>query len=98
MRYTEPLKFFEQLASVLILIPAGFAKFLFAEHEGDVLSTMLLITFGNRVTYLYRGVSNHKRNLMDGEAVKTIGAQTIFFLDDVTDASKMVRQRGGALS
>ena len=126
----EPLKFFEQLASVLV--PAGSAKFLFAEHEGDLLSAMLLITFGHRATYLYGGVSNHKRNLMGGyalqwaaiqaarasgcksydlygfntfrapdhrygrfsqfksrfggEAVRTIGAQDYFFLDDVTDA------------
>jgi lipid II:glycine glycyltransferase (peptidoglycan interpeptide bridge formation enzyme) len=126
----EPLKFFEQLASVLV--PAGCAKFLFAEHEGDLLSAMLLITFGHRATYLYGGVSNQKRSLMGGyalqwaailaaqasgcksydlygfnifrapdhrygrfsqfksrfggEAVRTIGAQDYFFLDDVTDA------------
>ncbi len=60
----EPLKFFEQLSSTLV--SAGLAKFLFAEHEGDLLGAMLLITFGHRATYLYGGVSNYKRNLMGG--------------------------------
>jgi peptidoglycan pentaglycine glycine transferase (the first glycine) len=69
----EPLKFFEQLASVLV--PAGLAKFLFAQHEDDVLSAMLLITFGNRATYLYGGVSNHKRNLMGGYALQWTAIQ-----------------------
>jgi len=69
----EPLKFFEQLASVLV--SAGLAKFLFAEHEGDLLSAMLLITFGNRATYLYGGVSNYKRNLMGGYALQWAAIQ-----------------------
>ncbi|MDR3616138.1 MAG: peptidoglycan bridge formation glycyltransferase FemA/FemB family protein [Candidatus Obscuribacterales bacterium] len=69
----EPLKFFEQLASVLV--PAGLAKFLFTEHEGDLLSAMLLITFGNRATYIYGGVSNKKRNLMGGYALQWAAIQ-----------------------
>ncbi len=64
----EPLSFFENLASVLS--PAGYARFLFSEHEGETLGALLLLTFGNRATYLYGGISNQKRNLMSGYALQ----------------------------
>jgi peptidoglycan pentaglycine glycine transferase (the first glycine) len=64
----EPLSFFEHLAAVLC--PTGYARFLFSKHEGDTLGALLLITYGNRATYLYGGISNKKRNLMSGYALQ----------------------------
>ncbi len=60
----EPHQFFEHLADVLV--PEAKATFLFAEHESDTLGTLLLVTYGNRATYLYGGITNWKRNLMGG--------------------------------
>jgi peptidoglycan pentaglycine glycine transferase (the first glycine) len=126
----ESRQFFEHIADVLV--PAGCAQFIFAKHDGDVLGALLLITYGDRATYLYGGVTNQKRNLMGGyalqwaamkaakqagcttydfygfnpfrapeheysrfsqfksqfggTAVRTIGAQDYFFMDNVTDA------------
>jgi peptidoglycan pentaglycine glycine transferase (the first glycine) len=60
----EPLAFFEHLAQVLM--PSGKARFLFAEEDGDTLGALLLITHGQRATYLYGGISDLKRNLMGG--------------------------------
>ena len=64
----EPISFFEHLTAVLS--PAGHARFLFSEHEGDRLGTALLINYGQRATYLYGGISNQKRNLMSGYALQ----------------------------
>jgi peptidoglycan pentaglycine glycine transferase (the first glycine) len=64
----EPLKFFEHMASVLL--PSGHARFLFAEHDGDTLGTLMLMTYGNRATYLYGGITNQKRNVMGGYALQ----------------------------
>lgn len=64
----EPYSFFAQLASELC--PTGCARFLFAEHDGDTLGTLLLMTYGNRGTYLYGGITNNKRNLMGGYALQ----------------------------
>jgi lipid II:glycine glycyltransferase (peptidoglycan interpeptide bridge formation enzyme) len=64
----EPLQFFEHLASVLV--PSGHAKFLFAEHNGETLGTLLLMTYGRRATYLYGGITNRKRNVMGGYALQ----------------------------
>jgi hypothetical protein len=64
----EPLKFFEHMASVLV--PSGHAQFLFAEHDGDTLGTLMLMTYGNRATYLYGGITNRKRNVMGGYALQ----------------------------
>jgi peptidoglycan pentaglycine glycine transferase (the first glycine) len=126
----ESRQFFEHIVDVLV--PAGCAKFVFAEHDSDVLGALLLITYGDRATYLYGGVTNNKRNFMGGyalqwaamkaakqagcttydfygfnpfrapgheysrfsqfksqfggTAVRTIGAQDYFFMDNVTDA------------
>jgi lipid II:glycine glycyltransferase (peptidoglycan interpeptide bridge formation enzyme) len=64
----EPKTFFLHLANNLL--PSSHARFLFAEHEGDTLGTLLLITYGKRATYLYGGISNNKRNLMGGYALQ----------------------------
>lgn len=69
----EPKSFFIGLAQTLG--PAGICHFLFAEHENDILAALLLITYGGRATYLYGGVSNHKRNLMAGYAVQWAAIQ-----------------------
>ena len=81
----EPKSFFENLAQVLC--PAGMANFFFTEHDGDTLGTLLLITYGSQATYLYGGITNHKRNLMGGyalqwaaiNAAKEIGCKTYDF-------------------
>jgi peptidoglycan pentaglycine glycine transferase (the first glycine) len=64
----EPLQFFRDLVETLC--PAGHARMLFAEHEGDVLGALLLVTCGTRATYLYGGIANTKRNLMGGYALQ----------------------------
>ena len=69
----EPLSFFEHLADVLC--PAGHADFFFSEHEGDTPGTLLLITYGQRATYLYGGITNTKRNLMGGYALQWAAIQ-----------------------
>ncbi len=63
----EPLPYFESLIETLA---PHTAKLLFAEHEGEVLGTLLLITYGVRGTYLYGGITNEKRNLMGGYALQ----------------------------
>jgi lipid II:glycine glycyltransferase (peptidoglycan interpeptide bridge formation enzyme) len=64
----EPYGFFENMAE--ILCQRGCARFLFAEHEGDTLGTLMLITYGKRATYLYGGIADKKRNLMGGYALQ----------------------------
>lgn len=64
----EPQSFFETLAAVLCA--SGHATFLLAHHEGDLLGALLLITYGDRATYLYGGVTNEKRNFMGGYALQ----------------------------
>jgi lipid II:glycine glycyltransferase (peptidoglycan interpeptide bridge formation enzyme) len=64
----EPQSFFEHLAAVMC--PAGSARFLFSKHEGETLGALLLMTYGNRATYLYGGISNKKRNFMSGYALQ----------------------------
>lgn len=65
---SEPLSHFAALTETLC--PAGLARVFFAEHEGDTLGALLMITFGNRATYLYGGTTNTKRNLMGGYALQ----------------------------
>ena len=69
----EPKSFFEHLASVLC--PAEHATFFFAEHENDTTGALLLITYGQRATYLYGGITNNKRNLMGGYALQWAAMQ-----------------------
>jgi peptidoglycan pentaglycine glycine transferase (the first glycine) len=66
--FVEPRSFFAALAEALC--PPGLARFLFAEHEGETLAAMLLVTYGTRATYLYGGVANQKRHLMAGYALQ----------------------------
>jgi peptidoglycan pentaglycine glycine transferase (the first glycine) len=46
------------------------AVLLLAEHEGDLLSGMLLTMFNGEATYLFGGSSSHKRNLMAGHLIQ----------------------------
>lgn len=64
----EPLSFFARLTESLST--TGMAKMLFAEHDGETIGALLLITYGIRATYLYGGISNNKRNLMAGYALQ----------------------------
>lgn len=64
----EPFKFFTTLWDSLA--PTGLVKLLFAEHEGEILGALMLITYGPRATYLYGGITNKKRNLMAGYALQ----------------------------
>jgi peptidoglycan pentaglycine glycine transferase (the first glycine) len=66
--FLEPYIFFEALAETLF--SSGTAQLFFAEHEGDPLGALLLITYGKRATYLYGGISNAKRNMMAGYALQ----------------------------
>jgi lipid II:glycine glycyltransferase (peptidoglycan interpeptide bridge formation enzyme) len=62
--FIEPLPFFVSLFAELG--PPQIARLLFAEHAGDTLGALLLITYGGRATYLYGGSVNQKRSLMAG--------------------------------
>ena len=64
----EPVSFFIELANTLI--PTGLLQLFVAEHEKEILGTLMLITFGTRATYLYGGIINEKRNLMAGYALQ----------------------------
>jgi len=64
----EPAPFFSDLAETLC--PAGLARLLFAQHEGETLGALLLLTYGGRATYLYGGIGNTKRELMAGYALQ----------------------------
>jgi len=64
----EPYGFFENLVGVLC--DRGCLRIFFAEHEGDTLGTLILITYGSRATYLYGGIGDTKRNLMGGYALQ----------------------------
>lgn len=63
----EPLSYFELMHESL---PHPMLRLFFAEHEGQLLGTLLLITYGKRATYLYGGITNKKRNLMAGYALQ----------------------------
>lgn len=64
----ESFSFFIDLAESLC--SAGLGRFIFAEHEQEPLAAMFLVTYGERATFLYGGISNHKRNLMAGYALQ----------------------------
>ncbi|NTW01019.1 MAG: peptidoglycan bridge formation glycyltransferase FemA/FemB family protein, partial [Oscillochloris sp.] len=66
--FIEPLAFFADL--IAELGPPGIARLFFAKHASDILGALLLITYGQRATYLYGGVANQKRNLMAGYALQ----------------------------
>ena len=66
--YLEPESFFARLLK--IVGPTGMLKLFVAEHEGDNLGCLLLVTHGDKATYLYGGISNIKRQLMPGYALQ----------------------------
>ncbi|KAB8140196.1 aminoacyltransferase [Chloroflexia bacterium SDU3-3] len=72
--FIEPYHFFADLCAALM--PAGHARLLLAEHGGDLLGAMLLITYGQRATYLYGGVTNAKRQMMGGYALQWAAIQS----------------------
>jgi lipid II:glycine glycyltransferase (peptidoglycan interpeptide bridge formation enzyme) len=53
----------------------GLRSFSFAEHAGDTLGALLLVTYGERATFLYGGITNTKRNLMGGYALQWAALQ-----------------------
>lgn len=65
---SEPLSYFIGLLNSLC--EPQLAKVFFAEHEGDVLGALLLLSYGTRSTYLYGGTTDCKRNLMGGYALQ----------------------------
>ena len=80
--FLEPKAFFVDLIETYPHL-----SILLAEHEGDVIGVLMTIRCGPRVTYLYGGVGNLKRNLMAGYllqwqaicAARTAGATTYDF-------------------
>lgn len=66
--FVEPLPFFAALAEELC--PAGIARFLFAEYAGETVGALLLVTYGDRATYLYGGIGNRQRHCMVGYALQ----------------------------
>ncbi|MBX9876887.1 MAG: peptidoglycan bridge formation glycyltransferase FemA/FemB family protein [Candidatus Obscuribacterales bacterium] len=64
----EPFKFFTTLWDSLAA--TGMVKLLFAEYEGETLGALMLVSYGQRSTYLYGGITNKKRNLMAGYALQ----------------------------
>lgn len=64
----EPLSYF--MALLETLSPPGLVKVFFAEHDGEVLGSLLMMIFGDRATYLYGGTTDVKRNLMGGYALQ----------------------------
>ncbi|MBX9771546.1 MAG: peptidoglycan bridge formation glycyltransferase FemA/FemB family protein [Candidatus Obscuribacterales bacterium] len=61
--FVEPHSFFSQLLESL---SPDILKCFQAEYDGEILGAILVTTFGQRATYLYGGISSHKRNLMAG--------------------------------
>jgi peptidoglycan pentaglycine glycine transferase (the first glycine) len=43
---------------------AGRGNLFFAVHEGTLLASIYVYTFGNKCWYIHGGLSNEKRNLM----------------------------------
>lgn len=64
----EPLSFFRNLFDTLC--PSGLARIFFAEHEGDILGALFMVTYGGRSTYLYGGTTDTKRNYMGGYSLQ----------------------------
>ena len=68
--YLEPRSFFETLLNELGNARDQALRLFVAEHDGDLLGALLMVIEGRRATYLYGGISNHKRNLMSGYALQ----------------------------
>jgi len=81
------------------LLENSACKLLTAEHDGQILSTIILYSFGNTCTYLYGASSNEKRNLMPNyliqwEAIKW-AKQNEFKYYDFWGISKQKNNWGG---
>ncbi|MBO4815991.1 MAG: peptidoglycan bridge formation glycyltransferase FemA/FemB family protein [Clostridia bacterium] len=59
--YVRPLSYFEKIWDEM---GPKHVKVLFAEYEGEPISAVFPIKYGNKVWYLYGGSSNKHRNLM----------------------------------
>ncbi|MCI8700576.1 MAG: peptidoglycan bridge formation glycyltransferase FemA/FemB family protein [Clostridia bacterium] len=59
--YVRPLSYFEKMWDAM---GEDHIKLIFAEYEGQAISAVLPIKYGNKVWYLYGGSSNNHRNLM----------------------------------
>lgn len=68
----RPLSYFESMHDNL---GKEHFKLLMAKHEEDVLSGIILITYGNKVWYLYGASSNTKRNLMPNYLLQLKGIE-----------------------
>ena len=66
--YVEPIDHFSDLLAHLA--PERVAQLVFAENEGTALGALLLITYGERATYLYGGIANEQRQRMAGYALQ----------------------------
>lgn len=64
----EPRSFFHTLVETMHASNA--VKLLFAEFDGEVLGTLVLVSYGDRATYLYGGITNNRRELMAGYALQ----------------------------
>ncbi|MBR6402384.1 MAG: peptidoglycan bridge formation glycyltransferase FemA/FemB family protein [Eubacterium sp.] len=58
----RPLSYFEKMYDELV--PGGHMKLLMAYHEGQPISGIIPIMYGNKTWYLYGASSNSKRNVM----------------------------------
>ncbi|MFZ5597173.1 MAG: lipid II:glycine glycyltransferase FemX [Bacillota bacterium] len=56
------LDYFEKMYDALV--PPGYMKLYLAEHQGEILSGAINVTFGNASWYVYGASSNTHRNLM----------------------------------
>lgn len=59
--YVRPLSYFEKIWDAM---SPDHIRLIFAEYEGEPISAVLPIKYGNKVWYLYGGSTNKHRNLM----------------------------------
>jgi len=59
--YVRPLSYFEKIWDAM---SPNHIRLIFAEYEGEPISAVLPIKYGNKVWYLYGGSTNKHRNLM----------------------------------
>lgn len=59
--YVRPLSYFEKIWDAM---EPNHIRLIFAEYEGEPISAVLPVKYGNKVWYLYGGSSNKHRNLM----------------------------------
>lgn len=59
--YVRPLSYFEKIWDAM---SPNHIRLIFAEYEGEPISAVLPVKYGNKVWYLYGGSTNKHRNLM----------------------------------